>query len=488
MLETAFVKDQVTSNRSIPLTADLVVDSVLVHPAHATVTRRGHLQLLSGEHVIHLGWLPNAALPDSVRINLLSHDVTLQDVAIQADSMTSEADGADARAELAKLYTQRDFLKHLAEAAPSAFAQGLGNGQIALQAVHDYMEFISQQLQLKQSAIAAAEQQQNDLPSDHQSPSLVKANVHASAATTVEIELTYTVKQAGWVPTYIAQLDSKAAQLQLLCLADIQQETGEDWQNVRLTLSSGQSHGLTAASESAPSSNRYSSHPPHKQSQILEDAYRMLGAVPGSELPSMNHRETQPVPETRATMQLSVPERHSLRTGDGRSFQVTRYEHAVELKAVAYPRKFTHPQLQAELRLDLGGGVLLPGPVKLFCDRSYQGTAEIPQLVHLEPLQLNFGIVSQISIQHVPTGSQGNQTWGQRIILHNHDHSEQRCIVLDKPVTADKIQAQIIQATPEPTATSEEESLWELVLPPGKSMTIEYHYHLSKTSSLSRLS
>ncbi len=54
------------------------------------------------------------------------------------------------------------------------------------------------------------------------------------------IQVSYQIKNAGWRPTYRADLNSQTGQVELTRLATISQKTREDWQNVRLRLSTGE--------------------------------------------------------------------------------------------------------------------------------------------------------------------------------------------------------------------------------------------------------
>ncbi len=60
-----------------------------------------------------------------------------------------------------------------------------------------------------------------------------------------ELKLTYQVRGPGWQPTYRAALDSAGGQLLLERLAQVAQNTGEDWDGVQITLSTGQPGAAT---------------------------------------------------------------------------------------------------------------------------------------------------------------------------------------------------------------------------------------------------
>ncbi|MBX2900553.1 MAG: DUF4139 domain-containing protein [Cyclobacteriaceae bacterium] len=62
-------------------------------------------------------------------------------------------------------------------------------------------------------------------------------HVAAEAATNVELQLRYVVAQAGWIPVYDLRAADTKSPVQLNYKANVFQNTGEEWNNVRLKLS-----------------------------------------------------------------------------------------------------------------------------------------------------------------------------------------------------------------------------------------------------------
>lgn len=72
-----------------------------------------------------------------------------------------------------------------------------------------------------------------------QKTSRVIVKVDASVATNATFELTYVVSNAYWNTNYDARVESLSKPIKLTQKATISQNTGEDWSNVKLTLSTG---------------------------------------------------------------------------------------------------------------------------------------------------------------------------------------------------------------------------------------------------------
>jgi len=71
------------------------------------------------------------------------------------------------------------------------------------------------------------------------STSEVIVTVSAKEATTGDFVLAYFVQNAGWFPTYDLRVENIAKPIELTYKANVQQSTGEDWKEIRLTLSNG---------------------------------------------------------------------------------------------------------------------------------------------------------------------------------------------------------------------------------------------------------
>ncbi|MNJ97569.1 hypothetical protein D3C87_153200 [compost metagenome] len=67
----------------------------------------------------------------------------------------------------------------------------------------------------------------------------VIVKVSSKTTTKGKFSLTYLVKNASWYPTYDIRAKDVASPIQLVYKANVSQNSGEDWKNVKLTLSSG---------------------------------------------------------------------------------------------------------------------------------------------------------------------------------------------------------------------------------------------------------
>jgi uncharacterized protein (TIGR02231 family) len=100
---------------------------------------------------------------------------------------------------------------------------------------------------------AAIERQLNELRgAGGRSQKNVTVRVDAIGAGNLQLAVSYTVPNASWMPSYDARLRSATRSLELTYFGVVRQNTGEDWNNVALTLSTARPSLGGAAPEYAP--------------------------------------------------------------------------------------------------------------------------------------------------------------------------------------------------------------------------------------------
>ena len=88
--------------------------------------------------------------------------------------------------------------------------------------------------------IARIQKQLNELNAKRNQPtSIITVTVSAKARTTISLEVSYYVTGAGWTPHYDIRSKDINSPVQLAYKADVFQQTGEHWENVKMKLSTG---------------------------------------------------------------------------------------------------------------------------------------------------------------------------------------------------------------------------------------------------------
>lgn len=207
--------------------------------------------------------------------------------------------------------------------------------------------------------------------------------VMLSAAQAGELKLSYQVPNAGWKPAYRAALDTQAARLDLERLASVAQKTGEDWNNVKLTLSTTQPRLSPAGPEPQPWVLTWQPPMPAPLASMESKARNgaLAGAAPASIAPMerVASDEADYQPPTFANhgafaSEFVVPTPVSL-PADGREVSVSLAQQTLPAKhhlRIA-PRLERAAVVTAEA--ERPEGVWLPGDTQLFRDGSYVGSA-----------------------------------------------------------------------------------------------------------------
>jgi len=230
------------------------ISQVLVYPGGATVERVA--RVAAGARELKLVCLPERFEADSLQLQadpgIAIGEVNLQTVDREAAPECTNNSPLDARVreledKLAGLKAESDaqelalgYLKNLGtdKAAPAAISATLDSirrgGQEALQRQHQLLR--SKEALEKELAPLRVERDRLL----RASPRLRSLQIQVAAQREGELRLSYRVPGAGWSPIYRAHLDSMSGQLRLERLGQVAQSSGEDWNQVKLKLSTSQ--------------------------------------------------------------------------------------------------------------------------------------------------------------------------------------------------------------------------------------------------------
>ncbi|MBK9045194.1 MAG: DUF4139 domain-containing protein [Bacteroidetes bacterium] len=239
----------------------------------------------------------------------------------------------------------------------------------------------------------------------------VIVTVSAEAPVSGTVDINYMVTEAGWIPSYDLRSTSPSEPVQLTYKADVYQNTGEDWDDVNLKLSTSnpnRSHikpqlptwyityytGLRevivpgmARSKSPANMNTLSS----KDEEALTDNIKKLSAAESSE------KYAQLV-ETMTNVEFTIKLNYSI-PSDG-------ITHTVAVKSDKLPATYVHylvPKLDSEafLLARVTGWEnlnLLPGKANLFYEGTYVGETVLNPSVINDTLDLALGRDNGITV------------------------------------------------------------------------------------------
>jgi len=524
------------------------ITEVTVYTDRALITRRGSIQLEAGEHELRVNDLPQF-LRDSLRASgkstsgarILNVDVTtafynrppdkeLQALQDELERLEHEHDLLKARQEALK--DRRQWLRALGEQSKD-FARGLAQGQMKPEDCANFFRFMSDQS--LQDAEAAqnleselqkfqldiqAKQRELDQKEGRTRPDRQAAIVTVELAETgtFTLEISYLVTSAGWNPQYDVRVKmnekESTGEVELSYIGMVQQNTGENWENVELALSTARPSLAAKIPDLKPwYLNAYTPPPmmpvaaprssgisfggimPQAQSlgKVQQDAFAATGA-------GMLGGESSPPAE--ADIATTTIER----TGTALVFRVGR---SVDIPSDNSPHKTTiardnlpcdfdyvsAPAIEenAHLRATVHNSterVLLSGNASIFLSGEYVGTTEIKQTAPAEQFQIFLGVDDAIKVKREPierTVDKGNllqndirrSTYAYLIITHNYGPNQRKIVVSDHlPISQhERIRVRVQSIQPPPTERTKLELLtWEFQLPANGEQRIEYRF------------
>ena len=232
------------------------IDEVLVYPGGAQVMRLA--SVAAGARELVLNCLSARFDPDSLQIEAPA-GVNLGPVQLETlpRDRVPECANSPLDEQLRKLEAQRDGLTAESNALDTSlgYLKALGGGEArgtpaaGIGATADAIRKASRDALVNQAALRRQieELDKQIAPLQGERERLAQANpqwrtlrLRLSTAKEAELKLSYRVAQAGWAPSYRALLDTTGSTLSLERLAQVSQQSGEDWKNVRLRLSTAQ--------------------------------------------------------------------------------------------------------------------------------------------------------------------------------------------------------------------------------------------------------
>jgi uncharacterized protein (TIGR02231 family) len=433
------------------------IEAVTAFPSGAEITRTLEVKLPAGDQTV-LAYITEQAIPDSIRVQgsasskLEIGSVDVRTVYVpDSDPAASESNRKKIEDELEQLRDRRaaedDIISaaklqqtYLQRLATPPQTQNSANSNTQNKDWDALFGLLGQRMTDASKAISEAKLRQRTL--DHsiaeREKSLpatkrkveyrteVRINLTAGAPLEASLILRYQVNSASWSPFYDARLataeegGAKLPKLTLARRASITQTTGEDWEDVKLSLSATRPGTATAA----PNLNMLSVNfeAPPAQPQPATEAGK------ASESPGTSWKYDAPVGPLRADFGWALLKQAQVSNsafqavyaiggkttiksaGETKRLQIAAEEADTALYVMAVPRFDHTAYLYAKLALAKTSSPLLPGPVSLFRDGVFVGSGTLPQLSPGETHELGFGADERVRVRQVVVTDKTSET------------------------------------------------------------------------------
>lgn len=242
------------------------IKEVSVYLNGAQVTRTAAVNLVKGNTVLYFSNLPQNIDPQSIQvkgqgnftvlsvmhqINYLASQKKSHDILIMEDSLKILEDKLALNNSMLSVYKSEEELL-IANREIGSAEKGIVVSELKLAA--DFLR--SRMTEIKKEQLSIARQnlllnekidklhnQLNTLNSTRNKPvSEILVSVEAPSAVNGSIKVIYTVFNAGWIPVYDIRAVDVGSPVSMIYNAKVYQQTGEDWENVRLKLSTANPH------------------------------------------------------------------------------------------------------------------------------------------------------------------------------------------------------------------------------------------------------
>jgi uncharacterized protein (TIGR02231 family) len=518
---------------------DAPIVAVTVFRDGARVQRSGTVSVEAGLRPVVIGGLPGGVDPASVRVAARGPGLALLDVEVhrryRTDPLREET--ARLRAEVDRcrdLVQELDdedtaeqarlsFLSHLSESAATALARAVsfgraGHDDLAQMAGHlsaDTGDSLGRRREIsarRRSArreLEAAEQRLEaaEMRADHAvAVTEVSATLEAGATTSAEIEVSYHVRGASWRPLYDLTLEGE--RLAVSYLAEVWQQSGEDWPAVELILSTTRRGLHQALPELDPwYIGRARPVPAPYPPMVMRKGLSAARAAGGPTDDNEGATATVPMAAAPLAAHLTAEPAQSGEPGDLGSGLVYRVQRPLAVPADGEPYKTMVARFALDAELDhlavpvlapeayaratvtnTSSLLLLPGPARVFHGPQFVGETVLETVAAGEEFELQLGVDDQIRVERqlrrrstskAMIGGTRTIDVGYEITVENHRPGQARISVHDHiPVSSDgDIKVRLREASPDPAGQTDlGELTWDLSLEAGQIATIRHRF------------
>jgi len=525
------------------ISVETTLSVVVVYPDRAKVTCHGRCELSEGLHQIIVGELPLALEPESVRaggagtarVRLRGVDVHRRHYAQapaanvtaleeQIETLQDELQALDDRQAVKQ--ASIDHLDGLRNAT-TEFAWGLARGRTTAENQAALMRFFEEEDARLRTELRALDGEQRErkeqlaklqaeldqLRSARPKQRYeARIELEALAAGSFEVEVHYVVGRAGWRPLYDIRLEEAGgtAQIGLTSLAEITQNTGQDWSGVSLTVSTAR----PALNQRVPEVKPWYIDVPPPPVQLPPRPMARAALAKGTALESAAYEEAPAMAMMAAPAlfdaEIEVAETQDTGTavsfavsggvnipGDGTPHKTTLGRHELEpqLDFLAVPRHTDAVYRRAKLS-NSTGAPLLAGPVNLYVGDEYIGQNLLPYTPTGAEVELVLGVEERITVKRELVRREVDKrllrdtrqlVYGYEIKLENLRPTPARVTVQDQyPVSRhEQIKVRLDRVAPEPAEQSDLHILkWQIDLAPAEKRTIRYDYQIEHPRGL----
>lgn len=331
----------------------------------------------------------------------------------------------------------------------------------------------------------------------------IELDVEKKGALTVVAS--YLMYQASWYPEYDARVDYEKQKVELVCLGIVKQTSGEDWQNVKLTLSTAKPT-ISGRMPELQSWILRPYQPPEvsrKGVQIFDLGMMKRQEASGGESALAGPREEESAglmyaqaEEKLTSVNYKIARAIDIKSdGTKHRLPVFSQDFSVKLRYSTTPKLSPFAYLVAKVSNEREQ--LLPASVRIFLDDVYVGSSTIDAIGKGEEFDLYLGIDEGVKVKREKLKDETQEVWiagikrknkvvqtTYKISIENYKSKDIKVDLFDHfPVSqTDQIAVKILEVKPKPTEEDYEDTKglmrWELDIKPRQKKEVTYTYQV----------
>ncbi|MDD2733203.1 MAG: mucoidy inhibitor MuiA family protein [Desulfuromonadaceae bacterium] len=508
------------------------ITAVTVYADRALTTRSSTLTLKPGSYLVAFESLPALILDDSVRVDGKGTAATtitgleikrvfleqrgekrVQELQEEIRALEKRSAALDARK--SGLTAQKAFLESIRVAWGDRISKELAIGKPTTAELQDASAFVG-------NGIAKAEEQSREIESDkkvikekidalrrqqneatgsgRKEVKSVEVAVEVTSKGNLTLELAAMIPRAGWEPVYDVRLASDSKSADLTFQAMIRQQTGEEWANVDLTLSTARPAIGGAPPDPTPwNISLYRPRPLRQEMAYPAAAPMMVGIAKKARQAEMNYGSADMAKAEEATAEFAVarisdeqssvsfhvPRALDIPSDGNRHGTIVAVEQLpVSIEYLTVPKLSPAVFLKSEL-VNRASYPLLPGKVNTFIGTGFTGSSQLKKVAVGEKFELFFGNDDQVSVkreelkQHKEAGLFGKNrvSYRYRIEMNNFRKEPLTLTLRDQlPVAGDEeIKVSLEEPSIKPAEVKSDGTVvWKLPLAAGEKKELTF--------------
>ena len=398
--------------------------------------------------------------------------------------------------ELLVLKDKEKYLQSIAVGAPDVISKELYSGRVAPDAWRQGLLFMAEELLKAKKRAAEIERLRSDLKekadalkaeladrkSYFENKKQVVLEAQPQASQNYELELTYVLWGASWRTYYEVRANPSGGKVDLTYFGKIYQRTGEDWENVRIVLSTAQpAYGGSAPAPSPWYISIYSPEADYKDGEYGGRAMAAKEAAPSPVTIATEELTTAPPVETGIAIWYPLPGRYTIKSGDAeKKVPIVGQIFDAEFRYFTVPRM----ELLAYLTGSLSNStdyLYLAGDGSTYVGDDFTGKIYFPNIAPDESLTASFGVDDRVKVKRelkkskISKGGLFKNITRYELVYENtvknfHD-KEISCMLVDQvPIPQNaEIKVSVAKLDPKPDIEDKDRGIytWKTVIKPG---------------------